>query len=140
MPAMNSRALLAIVTMLVAVLQAPSAIAQAQTQASSTVDCAALAAMKIPNTNLLSAALVPAKDGLPEYCRVLGYVRPAINFEIRLRPSELTLMDKADMEEESRYWRSGLEARNAAARERASQWQAAERLIAEAAGILSPSK
>jgi feruloyl esterase len=27
---------------------------------------------------------VPAKAPLPEYCRVLGYVRPAINFEIRL--------------------------------------------------------
>jgi feruloyl esterase len=82
MHAMNSRALCATVTALVAMLLAPSAIAQ--TQASSTVDCTALANMKIPNTNLLSAALVPAAEGLPEYCRVLGYVRPAINFEIRL--------------------------------------------------------
>jgi Tannase and feruloyl esterase len=27
---------------------------------------------------------VPASGDLPAYCRVLGYVRPAINFEIRL--------------------------------------------------------
>jgi hypothetical protein len=47
-------------------------------------DCGALAGLKIENVNLLSAAMVPAKDGLPEHCRVLGYVRPAINFEVRL--------------------------------------------------------
>ena len=47
-------------------------------------DCAALADLKIEDTNLLSAVVVPAADDLPEYCRVLGYVRPAINFEIRL--------------------------------------------------------
>ena len=39
---------------------------------------------KIEDTNLLSSTVVPAADDLPEYCRVLGYVRPAINFEIRL--------------------------------------------------------
>jgi feruloyl esterase len=47
-------------------------------------DCDALANMKIENTNLLSATVVPAKNDLPEYCRVLGFLRPAINFEIRL--------------------------------------------------------
>ena len=47
-------------------------------------DCAALEDLKIEDTNLLSSAVVPAKDDLPEYCRVVGYVRPAINFEIRL--------------------------------------------------------
>jgi hypothetical protein len=47
-------------------------------------DCAALANLKIDDTNLLSAAEVPASSDLPAYCRVLGYVRPAINFEIRL--------------------------------------------------------
>jgi Tannase and feruloyl esterase len=47
-------------------------------------NCAALRDLKIEDTNLLSSAVVPAKDDLPEYCRVLGYVRPAINFEIRL--------------------------------------------------------
>lgn len=46
--------------------------------------CKALADMKIQNTNLLSSTVVPAAEGAPEYCRVLGYVRPAINFEIRL--------------------------------------------------------
>ena len=47
-------------------------------------DCASLAGGKIENTNLLSAMNVPAAGDLPGYCRVLGYVRPAINFEIRL--------------------------------------------------------
>lgn len=46
--------------------------------------CPALADLRIDDTNLLSAAVVPAAGDLPEYCRVLGYVRPAINFEIRL--------------------------------------------------------
>jgi pimeloyl-ACP methyl ester carboxylesterase len=47
-------------------------------------DCASLARLKIENVNLLSSAEVPATGDLPAYCRVLGYVRPAINFEIRL--------------------------------------------------------
>ena len=47
-------------------------------------DCPALADLRIEDTNLLSAAVVPTSDDLPGYCRVLGYVRPSINFEIRL--------------------------------------------------------
>jgi Tannase and feruloyl esterase len=47
-------------------------------------DCVSLANLKIENTNLLSALEVAASADLPAYCRVLGYVRPAINFEIRL--------------------------------------------------------
>lgn len=47
-------------------------------------DCVALANLKIEAVDLLSAAEVPASGGLPAYCRVLGFVRPAINFEIRL--------------------------------------------------------
>ena len=50
-------------------------------------DCDTLEDLKIEDTNLLSSTVVPAADDLPEYCRVLGYVRPAINFEIRL-PTE----------------------------------------------------
>ena len=46
--------------------------------------CADLAGLRIENTNLLSSTVVPAGNDLPEYCRVLGYVLPAINFEIRL--------------------------------------------------------
>jgi feruloyl esterase len=57
-------------------LAAPSALA-AQ-------DCASLANLKIENTNLLSAVEVPASGDLPAHCRVLGFVRPAINFEVRL--------------------------------------------------------
>jgi Tannase and feruloyl esterase len=56
----------------------------ASTAASAAQDCAALANLKIENTNLLSAAEVPASGNLPAYCRVLGYVRPAINFEVKL--------------------------------------------------------
>ena len=47
-------------------------------------DCAAIANSRIEATNLLSSTIVPAANGVPEYCRVLGYVRPAINFEVRL--------------------------------------------------------
>jgi Tannase and feruloyl esterase len=54
------------------------------TSAFASQDCAALANLKIDDTNLLSAADVPASGDLPAYCRVLGYVRPAINFEIKL--------------------------------------------------------
>jgi hypothetical protein len=51
-------------------------------------DCAGLANLKIDNTNLLSATEVPANGDLPAYCRVLGFVRPAINFEIKLPTQE----------------------------------------------------
>lgn len=47
-------------------------------------NCQQLADLYIEDTNLLSATVVPASEELPEYCRVLGYVRPAVNFEIRL--------------------------------------------------------
>ena len=49
--------------------------------------CATLADLRVADTNLLSATIVPATEDLPEHCRVLGYVRPAINFEIRLPTS-----------------------------------------------------
>ena len=49
-------------------------------------DCSTLEDLKIEDTNLLSSTVVPAADDLPEYCRVLGYVRPAINFESACRP------------------------------------------------------
>jgi Tannase and feruloyl esterase len=54
------------------------------TSALAAQDCAGLAKLKVENTNLLSATEVAASGDLPAYCRVLGYVRPAINFEIRL--------------------------------------------------------
>jgi hypothetical protein len=46
--------------------------------------CAAIARSKIEVTNLLSSTVVPAANGAREYCRVLGFVRAAINFEIHL--------------------------------------------------------
>jgi len=48
------------------------------------VACGELADLKVNDTNFLSSAVVPKKPNVPAYCRVLGYVRPAINFEIRL--------------------------------------------------------
>lgn len=48
------------------------------------VACEALAGLKLENVNLLSSTAVAASADLPAHCRVLGYVRPAINFEIRL--------------------------------------------------------
>jgi len=48
------------------------------------VACDLLAGLKIENVNLLSSTKVAATADLPSHCRVLGYVRPAVNFEIRL--------------------------------------------------------
>jgi feruloyl esterase len=47
-------------------------------------ECGSLANLKIEAVNLHSAAEVPATGDLPAYCRVLGTVRPAISFEVRL--------------------------------------------------------
>jgi len=47
-------------------------------------ECASLAALRIEDANLLSSTVVPAREGLPEHCRVLGVIRPAISFEVRL--------------------------------------------------------
>lgn len=60
--------------------------AQAQTGDAGAA-CTAIEDMKFEATNMLSSTVVAAGEALPEYCRVLGYVRPAINFEIRL-PTE----------------------------------------------------
>jgi len=49
--------------------------------------CKRLTDLRIDGAEILSATTVPAGDGLPEYCRVTGYVRPAIHFEIRLPTS-----------------------------------------------------
>ncbi|MGS0894021.1 tannase/feruloyl esterase family alpha/beta hydrolase [Burkholderia stagnalis] len=46
--------------------------------------CRSLQEMRIEDANLLSAVEVPATSELPAYCRVLGFVRPSANFEIRL--------------------------------------------------------
>jgi len=49
--------------------------------------CTALMALNIRDTNVTSAVIIPAAGDLPEHCRVLGYVRPAIHFEVLL-PTE----------------------------------------------------
>src|SRR4030095_10034101 len=46
--------------------------------------CESLAGLKIDNVNLLSATRVDGTPDLPSHCRILGFVRPAINFDIRL--------------------------------------------------------
>lgn len=58
------------------------AFASAQTDPAAT--CDALEDVRLNDVNLLSATLVPASDTLPAFCSVRGYVRPAINFEVRL--------------------------------------------------------
>jgi feruloyl esterase len=50
--------------------------------------CSSLADIRIEDANLLSSMVVPAQDGLPEHCRILGVIRPSINFEIRLPTQE----------------------------------------------------
>ena len=69
---------------LLGALFALALMAPLQARADVAGDCAAIAQSKIEATNLLSSTVVPARNGLPEYCRVLGFVRPAINFEIHL--------------------------------------------------------
>ncbi len=49
--------------------------------------CRAMADLRINDVNMLSAVTVAATEDLPEFCSVRGYIRPAINFEIRL-PTE----------------------------------------------------
>jgi hypothetical protein len=66
------------------VLLAMTLLAPLGAHADVAVDCAAVAQSKIDVTNLLSSTVVPARNGVPAYCRVLGFVRPAINFEIHL--------------------------------------------------------
>jgi len=41
--------------------------------------CQALAGLRIDDTKVVSAAVVPASGDLPEYCRVLGYVRNPVD-------------------------------------------------------------
>ena len=36
--------------------------------------------LRLDDVNLLSAVRVPKAEGLPAYCRVIGYIRPAIFF------------------------------------------------------------
>jgi feruloyl esterase len=67
---------------LVAVMAAPPLTAPSFAQGGQT--CESLASLKIDNVNLLSSITVSAAADLRAHCRVLGYVRPAINFEIRL--------------------------------------------------------
>lgn len=61
-----------------------AALALTAGSASAQTPCQDLASLKIEDVNLLSATEVSAAGDLPAYCRVLGVVRPAINFEVRL--------------------------------------------------------
>lgn len=46
--------------------------------------CAALADMRLANTNIFSATTITDREDLPAFCSVVGFVRPAINFEVRM--------------------------------------------------------
>ena len=47
-------------------------------------NCAKLEDLYLSNTVIINSCVVPAAGDLPEYCRVTGYVLPAIHFEVRL--------------------------------------------------------
>ncbi len=47
-------------------------------------NCAKLEDLYIADTVITNSCLVPAEGDSPEYCRVTGYVLPAIRFEVRL--------------------------------------------------------
>lgn len=67
-----------------------SAIAQIPMQSLQSNPCSALAqrdfSAAIPDapTAILSAQIVPSKAQTPEYCEVKGYVKPQVQFEVRL--------------------------------------------------------
>lgn len=46
-------------------------------------DCAGAAVLRIEDASLVSASVVPASVDRPEYSRVLGVIRTAINFEMK---------------------------------------------------------
>jgi Tannase and feruloyl esterase len=73
------RILVHLVPLIVAATIVPGA-----AHAQSPLACESLAGLKIDNVNLLSATRVAGSTDLPSHCRVLGFVRPAINFDIRL--------------------------------------------------------
>ena len=52
--------------------------------AAAVADCRALADANVRGMYVLQATSVPATDLLPAYCRVRGYLLPAIHFELRL--------------------------------------------------------
>jgi len=49
--------------------------------------CVKMLELHLPSTILTSADIVPAANGLPEYCSVRGIIAPAVGFEVRLPPS-----------------------------------------------------
>ena len=49
--------------------------------------CDAMTSVAIPDARIRSAEVIPAADGLPEHCLVVGNVIPAAGFEVRL-PSD----------------------------------------------------
>jgi feruloyl esterase len=72
------------VVTLIVQLAATWCLTEASASAEDRTGCDDLFRQKIENVNLHSSASVPAQADLPAYCRVLGVVRPAINFEVRL--------------------------------------------------------
>jgi feruloyl esterase len=62
--------------------------ARAQATAPPPEACIALRDLYLHDTLVASASLVEAADDLPTFCRVLGTVRPAITFELRLPVSD----------------------------------------------------
>jgi len=53
-------------------------------QAVGSADCARLVVLGVSSTTITSATLLPAANGFPEYCDVLGHVDTEIAFDLRL--------------------------------------------------------
>lgn len=69
--------------------RAQGATAAVDARLAAAIDCASLNGMDftgIPDaaTSILTAEIVAASEGTPEYCRVTGYVEPQVGFELRL--------------------------------------------------------
>src|SRR6185436_12700509 len=53
-------------------------------------DLVGVIALPAATTHVTSAIVVPAADGVPEYCDVRGFVEPAVNFQLRLPTTTYT--------------------------------------------------
>ena len=63
---------------------AQSAVPYGKTSARAQAPCAGLTALTNSDYSVTSATLVPAAEGVPEHCRVLGVIPPEIRFSVDL--------------------------------------------------------
>jgi hypothetical protein len=56
--------------------------------ASAQTSCEALEDLRLTDTVITSAAEITGAEDMPDFCSVMGYIRPAIHFEVRLPLSD----------------------------------------------------